>query len=185
MLIPSALHNAPARLGSRSLHTARGQRHTSAHAGAHRRTTFGRSKTGFDRLDRRRHRVASSHHRLRHDRRTPRRPSLLPQWVADIGLSVLRLDPRRESCPRRTRHVALGDYVVAMIGRKRRAPDESLMSTLIVAEEGGDRLSYDELVARGRQSMLGALDTARSALSIACGFSGRMGAHGDARCRSK
>jgi cytochrome P450 len=40
------------------------------------------------------------------------------------------------------------------------------MSTLIVAEEGGDRLSYDELVALVVNLMLGALDTSRSALSI-------------------
>ena len=61
---------------------------------------------------------------------------------------------------------ALRDYVVHMIEGMRHTTDESLMSALIAAEEGGDRLSYDELVALVVNLMLGALDTSRSALSI-------------------
>ena len=49
---------------------------------------------------------------------------------------------------------ALGDYVVD--DRAQRRAHESLISTLIVAEEGGDRLSYDELVALVVNLMLGA-----------------------------
>ena len=88
------------------------------------------------------------------------------QWVADIGLMFSDSIPDENRVLAEHAMFALGDYVVAMIEQKRRVPDDSLMSTLIAAEEGGDRLSYDELVALVVNLMLGALDTSRSALSI-------------------
>jgi len=88
------------------------------------------------------------------------------QWVADIGLMFSDSIPDENRARAEHAMFALGDYVVAMIEHKRRAPDDSLMSMLIAAEEGGDRLSYDELVALVVNLMLGALDTSRSALSI-------------------
>ncbi|MEO8692688.1 MAG: cytochrome P450 [Acidimicrobiales bacterium] len=88
------------------------------------------------------------------------------QWVADIGLMFSDSIPDENRVRAEHAMFALGDYVVAMIEHRRRAPDESLMSMLIAAEEGGDRLSYDELVALVVNLMLGALDTSRSALSI-------------------
>ncbi|MEO5841991.1 MAG: cytochrome P450 [Acidimicrobiales bacterium] len=88
------------------------------------------------------------------------------QWVADIGLMFSDSIPDENRARAEHAMFALGDYVVAMIEHKRRNPDESLMSMLIAAEEGGDRLSYDELVALVVNLMLGALDTSRSALSI-------------------
>jgi cytochrome P450 len=88
------------------------------------------------------------------------------QWVADIGLMFSDSIPDENRARAEHAMFALGDYVVEMIEHKRRAPDDSLMSTLIVAEEDGDRLSYDELVALVVNLMLGALDTSRSALSI-------------------
>ena len=88
------------------------------------------------------------------------------QWVADIGLMFSDSIPDENRARAEHAMFALGDYVVTMIEQKRRVPDESLMSTLIATEEGGDRLSYDELVALVVNLMLGALDTSRSALSI-------------------
>jgi cytochrome P450 len=88
------------------------------------------------------------------------------QWVADIGLMFSDSIPDENRARAEQAMFALSDYVVAMIEHKRRAPDESLMSTLIAAEEDGDRLTYDELVALVVNLMLGALDTSRSALSI-------------------
>jgi cytochrome P450 len=88
------------------------------------------------------------------------------QWVADIGLMF------SDSIPDENRRLAeqsmdaLSRYVVDLIEHMRRAPDESLMSSLVAAEDGGDRLSHDELVALVVNLMLGALDTSRSALSI-------------------
>lgn len=92
--------------------------------------------------------------------------SVFHQWVADIGLMFSDSIPDENRARAERAMFALGDYVVAMIEHKRRSPDDSLMSMLIAAEEGGDRLSYDELVALVVNLMLGALDTSRSALSI-------------------
>ena len=88
------------------------------------------------------------------------------QWVADIGLMFSDSIPDENRARAERAMFALGDYVVAMIEQKRRHSDESLISTLIAAEDGGDRLRYDELVALVVNLMLGALDTSRSALSI-------------------
>ena len=88
------------------------------------------------------------------------------QWVADIGLMFSDSIPDENRALAERSMDALRDYVVGMIEGMRRRPDETLMSALIAAEEGGDRLSYDELVALVVNLMLGALDTSRSALSI-------------------
>lgn len=43
--------------------------------------------------------------------------------------------------------VEFSDYIRGYIGERRRQPGEDLISTLIAAEEGGEKLSTDELVA--------------------------------------
>ena len=88
------------------------------------------------------------------------------EWVADIGLMFSDSIPDENRARAERAMFALRDYSIVMIEQKRRAPDELLMSNLIAAEEGGDRLSYDELVALVVNLFLGALDTSRSALSI-------------------
>jgi len=88
------------------------------------------------------------------------------EWVADIGLMFSDSIPDENRVRAERAMEALRDYAVDLIEQKRLAPDELLMSALISAEEGGDRLSYDELVALMVNLFLGALDTSRSALSI-------------------
>jgi cytochrome P450 len=88
------------------------------------------------------------------------------QWVADIGLMFSDAIPDENRALAERSMDALREYVVQLIEGMRHTPDESLMSALIAAEDSGDRLSYDELVALVVNLMLGALDTSRSALSI-------------------
>jgi cytochrome P450 len=88
------------------------------------------------------------------------------EWVADIGLMFSNSIPDENRARAERAMSALRDYSIDLIEHKRRAPDELLMSNLIAAEEDGDRLSYDELVALVVNLFLGALDTSRSALSI-------------------
>jgi cytochrome P450 len=88
------------------------------------------------------------------------------QWVADIGLMFSDAIPDENRALAERSMDALREYVVHLIEGMRHTTDESLMSALIAAEDGGDRLSYDELVALVVNLMLGALDTSRSALSI-------------------
>jgi cytochrome P450 len=88
------------------------------------------------------------------------------RWVADIGLMFSDAIPDENRRVAERAMEALRAYVIDLIEHMRRAPDESLMSSLIAAEDDGDRLSYDELVAMVVNLMLGALDTSRSALSI-------------------
>ena len=71
-------------------------------------------------------------------------------WSLDIarGLDSVWLPPESE-IPKRSgaaRH-AIGDYMRGLIGERRASPRADLLSALIAAEEAGDRLSEDELIA--------------------------------------
>ena len=71
-------------------------------------------------------------------------------WSLDIarGLDSIWLPPQSE-IPKRSgaaRH-ALGHYVRGLIAERRASPREDLLSALIAAEEAGDKLSENELVA--------------------------------------
>lgn len=71
-------------------------------------------------------------------------------WSLDIarGLDSILLPPDSE-VPRRSiasRH-ALADYFRELIARRRAAPRDDMLSALIAAEEAGDRLSEEELLA--------------------------------------
>jgi len=72
------------------------------------------------------------------------------QWGLDIarGLDAILLPPdsdvaRRSVAARR----ALADYFRALIAERRAAPRGDMLSDLIAAEEAGDKLSEDELLA--------------------------------------
>src|SRR5213593_1880365 len=72
------------------------------------------------------------------------------QWGLDIarGLDAILLPPdsdvaRRSVAARR----ALADYFRALIAKRRAAPRGDMLSDLIAAEEAGDKLSEDELLA--------------------------------------
>jgi cytochrome P450 len=68
----------------------------------------------------------------------------LRRWSTDLGLvfslAVAAERPRIEAAV-----VGLHDYVDRLICRKRRDPGEDVVSTLLEAEEAGDRLTHDEL----------------------------------------
>jgi cytochrome P450 len=71
-------------------------------------------------------------------------------WSLDIarGLDSVWLPPESE-IPKRSgaaRH-AIGDYMRELIAERRAAPRGDLLSALIAAEEAGDKLSEDELIA--------------------------------------
>jgi pimeloyl-[acyl-carrier protein] synthase len=72
------------------------------------------------------------------------------EWSLDIarGLDSVLLPPESD-IPRRSgaaRH-ALSDYFRGLIAERRTAPRGDLLSALIAAEEAGDKLSEDELLA--------------------------------------
>jgi cytochrome P450 len=71
-------------------------------------------------------------------------------WSLDIarGLDSVWLPPESE-IPKRSgaaRH-AIGDYMRGLIAERRASPRGDLLSALIAAEEAGDKLSEDELIA--------------------------------------
>jgi cytochrome P450 len=61
----------------------------------------------------------------------------------------------------------LDDYVDRLIDERRRRPGDDLLSQLIAAEEDGDRLSVDELIAMVENLLFAGHDTTRGLLSIA------------------
>jgi len=72
------------------------------------------------------------------------------QWGLDIarGLDAILLPPDSDVARRSVaaRH-ALADYFRALIAERRAAPRGDMLSDLIAAEEAGDKLSEDELLA--------------------------------------
>src|SRR5262249_49387345 len=71
-------------------------------------------------------------------------------WGLDIarGLDAIWLPPDSEVARRSTMaRSALGDYFRALIAERRGSPRADLLSGLIAAEEAGDKLSEEELLA--------------------------------------
>ena len=72
------------------------------------------------------------------------------QWGLDIarGLDTIMLPPDSEVGQRSTAaRRALADYFRALIAERRASPRGDMLSDLIAAEEAGDKLSVDELLA--------------------------------------
>lgn len=63
--------------------------------------------------------------------------------------------------------INLDGYVASLIDHRRTHPNGDLLSQLIATEEGGDRLSRDELVAMVENLLFAGHDTTRGSLSIA------------------
>jgi cytochrome P450 len=59
------------------------------------------------------------------------------------------------------------DYVTALLGERKAAPADDLISTLITVEEAGDKLSHDECVNLVLNVIAGGVDTTQSQLSHA------------------
>lgn len=77
-------------------------------------------------------------------------PSLSPSTLAEVEAALTNLN----------------DYVTAMIAERRRRPHDDLLQALIEAEDGGDRLSHDELVALVVDLLFSGHDTTKSLLSV-------------------
>jgi hypothetical protein len=89
------------------------------------------------------------------------------QWTLDVSLVFSnRLDP----ADRRTAEdalTALYGYIAELVAYRRRVPADDLLSALVHAESGGDRLSALELEAMIANLLNGGHETTRSMLSIA------------------
>ncbi|MEY4130511.1 MAG: hypothetical protein RLZZ31_635, partial [Actinomycetota bacterium] len=88
-------------------------------------------------------------------------------WTADLGLvfsSIVDQDLRAQL---EQSLLHLDAYVRTLIEHRRKNPGDDLLSALIAAEEEGDRLNNDELVAMIANLLFAGHDTTRSFLSIA------------------
>ena len=88
-------------------------------------------------------------------------------WTTTLGRAfspviddALRLQLEQAIC-------GLDDYVRHLIDERRREPGDDLLTQLIAAEENGDRLSVDELIAMVENLLFAGHDTTRGLLSIA------------------
>jgi cytochrome P450 len=87
------------------------------------------------------------------------------QWTKQLGLAFSAI---RDPLIHREIEGALAQldaYVRGLIADRRRAPGEDLLSALIAVEEGGDRLSTEEMVALTENLMFAGHDTTRGALA--------------------
>jgi len=83
------------------------------------------------------------------------------QWTADLSLGTGY--PTEEGRRRvDAAIVSFLDYAEQMIAERRRKPGEDLLSALIAVEEGGDRLSTDELSAMVVQMLYAGHETTRN-----------------------
>ncbi len=82
-------------------------------------------------------------------------------WTADLGLATgYPTEEDRQKIDRAM--LAFIDYAEQMIAERRRAPGDDLLSALIAVEEGGDRLSNDELTAMVVQMLYAGHETTRN-----------------------
>ena len=83
------------------------------------------------------------------------------QWTADLGRA--NGYPTVEDRQKIDRAMLdFIDYAERMISERRRAPGEDLLSALIAVEQGGDRLSTDELTAMVVQMLYAGHETTRN-----------------------
>lgn len=88
-------------------------------------------------------------------------------WTADLGLTFSSFVDAGLRQRLEQSIVALDEYVRALIEQRRDQQGDDLLSALVAAEEAGDRLSNDELVAMVANLLFAGHDTTRSFLSIA------------------
>jgi cytochrome P450 len=83
------------------------------------------------------------------------------EWTAALSLATATPTPdaRRGAD---AAIVAFDDYVSRLIAERRAGPGDDLLSELIAVEEGGDRLSKDELVAMVVQMLYAGHETTRN-----------------------
>jgi cytochrome P450 len=89
------------------------------------------------------------------------------RWIADLGMMFAEAITPEMRATAETAMIELSDYVSALVADRRRGElGENMLDGLIAAEEAGERLSLDELVAMVVNLLFGALDTTRGALSM-------------------
>ena len=88
-------------------------------------------------------------------------------WTANLGLTFNSLVDAKLRVELEQNIVDLNSYVETLIETRRGNLGDDLLSALITAEEGGDRLSTTELVAMVENLLFAGHDTTRSFLSIA------------------
>jgi cytochrome P450 len=83
------------------------------------------------------------------------------EWTAALSLATATPTPEARIGADRA-IVAFDEYVTALIGERRAHPGDDLLSELIAVEEGGVRLSKDELVAMVVQMLYAGHETTRN-----------------------
>jgi cytochrome P450 len=91
---------------------------------------------------------------------------LFSAWADDF-FTVFRLDAADHAPAILHSADELGGYIDQMAARRRHAPGDDLISSLIRAEDDGDRLSHDELLTLAGALLVGGTDTTRNQLAAA------------------
>ena len=89
---------------------------------------------------------------------------LFSAWATDI-FRIFNGDVANELPLIQAASDELDEYVRAMIAERRTSPADDLLSTMIAAEEAGDRLSTDELVMLCQAVLMAGTDTTRNQLA--------------------
>jgi cytochrome P450 len=111
----------------------------------------------------------------------PEHQATFAEWTSALGLVFSAVMPAPLRAQLEQTVVALERYVNELVEERRRVPGDDLLSALVAAEEDGDRLSRDELVALVGNLLFAGHDTTRSLLSIAPVV---LDAHPDQRARA-
>ncbi len=82
-------------------------------------------------------------------------------WTAALSLATAYPTPEARVAADRTM-LEMNDYTLDLIAERRREPKDDLLTALIAAEEAGDRLSPDELVAMLVQLLYAGHETTRN-----------------------
>lgn len=89
---------------------------------------------------------------------------LFSNWATDI-FRIFNNDIANDLPRIQAASDELDEYVRAMIDERRSKPADDLLSTLIAAEEAGDRLSTDDLVGLAEAVLMAGTDTTRNQLA--------------------
>ncbi len=91
---------------------------------------------------------------------------LFSEWATDL-LRIFNGDLANDLPRIVAARQHLDEYVGALIEERRADPRDDLLSTLIAAEEAGDRLSSDELMSMAQAVLVAGTDTTRNQLGCA------------------
>lgn len=87
------------------------------------------------------------------------------EWTTTLGLAFLSVSDDQVRSRVEAALASLDGYVADLVADRRAAPGDDLLTRLIEAEEEGDRLSSDELVALVENLLFAGHDTTRGALA--------------------